>query len=122
MVLLCLAWALVELVPLGWWRGTLSPPAEPGKPSGDAGEARRWAAHVERAAMRLPFAIKCLPQAVALSWLLSRRGIAHQLVIAVRPADRRQEDNALHAWVESAGRRILGDLPGPWFETARFGG
>jgi len=27
----------------------------------------------------------------------------------------------LHAWVEVAGKTILGDLPGPWVETLRLG-
>ena len=83
--------------------------------------AEQAAADVEWAASRLPFATKCLPRAMALSWLLRSRHIAHSLVFAVRPADMRGSADALHAWVEVGGARILGDLPGPWLETLRLG-
>jgi aryl-alcohol dehydrogenase-like predicted oxidoreductase len=82
----------------------------------------RSAGHVEWAAVRLPFSTKCLPQAMALSWMLRRKGISHQLVLAARPAHLRDSADALHAWVEVDGTKIVGDLPGPWIETLRLGG
>lgn len=79
------------------------------------------AGDVEWAAGRLPLPTKCLPRAMALSWMLRRRRIGHAVVIAVRPSQLRQSPDALHAWVEVEGEKILGDLPGPWIETARLG-
>jgi len=84
-------------------------------------EATLLAAHVEWAARRLPFATRCLARAMALSWQLRGRGIGHALVFAVRPPHMRGTADALHAWVEVAGKTILGDLPGPWVETLRLG-
>lgn len=112
---MCLAWLLVWLVPLRWWRRTVGPADTPER-RGDAAAARRLAAHIERAAWRLPFTIKCLPQAIALSWQLRRRAIEHRLVLAVRPPAMRGSDDALHAWVECDGTIVLGELPGPWLQ------
>ena len=47
----------------------------------------------------------CLKEALALSWLLSRRGIATTLRIGVA---HRHGDLAAHAWLERNGRIILG--------------
>ena len=58
---------------------------------------------------------------MALSWLLRRHRLAHTMVIAGRPADRRQSPDALHAWVEMEGEKIIGNLPGPWIEFLRIG-
>jgi hypothetical protein len=79
------------------------------------------AAHVEWAARLLPFSTKCLPRAMALSWMLRSRRIDHFVVFAVRPPKLRESGDALHAWVEIGGERIIGDLPGPWLETLRLG-
>ncbi len=76
--------------------------------------ARRLAIHVERAAARLPGSSKCLPQAVALSWMLRSRALAHRLVVAVRPQDSRGEADDLHAMIACGNRIVLGNLPGPW--------
>ena len=120
---LSLAQFTISLVPLRHWRSTLggSGKERRAEPSAMAAEARRMAGAVERAAERLPFATKCLPRAVALSWLLRRSAIGHALVIAVRPPHLRDAADALHAWVEVGGDRVIGDLPGPWIETLRLG-
>lgn len=117
-----LLWAqlLVSTVPFHRWQGSLGC-AAPDQLADLAG-ARRLAADVEWAAKRLPFEIKCLPRAMALSWMLRRRHLVHAVVIAVRPNQLRHSPDALHAWVEVEGERILGDLPDPWIETARLGG
>ena len=120
LVLLCLARLLVALVPLRRWRERLGQGA--GAEQGDLAAARMLAAHVERAAWRLPFATKCLPRAMALSWLLRRRALAHTVVIAARPAAQRGDQDSLHAWVEIDGRIVLGELPGPWLRLAELGG
>lgn len=97
------------------WRGSLGWPGAAS--AAQLNQARRLAAHVERAATRLPFATKCLPRAAALSALLRRRAVAHRVVLAARPAPARGTDDDLHAWVEVAGMVVLGDLPGPWVEV-----
>ena len=122
---LCLARALVAWVPFGRWRGSLGLAASPTIGLGQQAvlaKAVALAAQVDRAADRLPFECKCLPRAVALSWRLRRRSLAHVVVVAVRPPDLRSEPDSLHAWVEIDEIRIIGDLPGPWSVILRLGG
>jgi len=69
--------------------------------------------------MRLPMTSKCLEQAIALSWQLQRRHLAHDVIIAARPAGQRSGADTLHAWVEADGETIMGALPGPWIELWR---
>jgi hypothetical protein len=117
MASLTLARLLVATVPLKYWRRSLggSTGAAP-LPEGESGPvaARRLASHVERADKRLPFRSKCLPQAMALAWMLRRRGIRYRLCIAVRPQQVRHGAHALHAWLEAGDAIVLGDIPGPW--------
>lgn len=112
---------LVAARPLSQWRDSLGSRGS-GRQDGDAEIlARRLANHVDRAATRLPGDTLCLPRAIALGRMLRRRGIAHDLVIAVRPQPLRGGRDDLHAWVEVGGRIVIGDLPGPWaivFSTA----
>lgn len=125
MLVLGTAQIAVALVPFHRWRGRLGTKNRGG--SGpqlktSAVEAgRRTAAVVERAAERLPFHTNCLPRAIAVSWLLRRQGLPHTIVFAVRPSHLRHSADALHAWVEVNGARIIGELPGPWVETLRVG-
>lgn len=113
---LCRAQVTVASIPFGRWRTSLG--AATGRVAET--EARQLAADVEWAAKRLPFETKCLPRAMALSWMLRRSHIAHSVIFAVRPPSMRASADALHAWVELDGAKILGDLPGPWIETARL--
>lgn len=122
MVMLGWARILVLAVPFRRWRGNLGLAASGGLPAVDdaaAVSASRLAAQVDRAAGRLPFECKCLPRAMALSWMLRRNGIIHQVVIAIRPPQQRKAGDSLHAWVEVDGKIVLGDLPGPWHEIYR---
>lgn len=120
MMRLCRAQLLVAFIPFHSWRHGLGLEAgHSGAP--DAAAARQMAADVEWGAKRLPFSPKCLPQAMALSWMLRQKRIEHSVVFAVRPADSRESAEALHAWVEIDGQKILGDLSGPWIETLRLG-
>lgn len=116
---LLLAQALVATAPFRLWRGRLG---GRGGEHADGPAARRLAAQIERAAWRLPFTVKCLPQAIALSWQLRRRQIAHGLVLAIRPPDKRGGRDDLHAWVECDGAIVLGQRPGLWVEVHRLGG
>ncbi|HEX6661065.1 MAG TPA: lasso peptide biosynthesis B2 protein [Sphingomicrobium sp.] len=120
MAMLSYAGLLVESVPLKRWRGSLGLATDRGV-GPRAAEARKLAARVEHAANLLPFRAKCLPRAMALSWLLRRAGIGHAVVVAVRPPKVRDGPHGLHAWVEVAGDTIISDLPGPWHETLRIG-
>lgn len=115
-----IAWLFAARLAVGFvrierWRGHLGLAGIPHKT--DIAEAKRLARHVDRAAGRLPFQSKCLPRAVALSRMLRRRGIAHRLVIAARPANARNGSDDLHAWVELAGVIVLGNLPGNWISV-----
>ncbi len=110
----------LKVVPFGRLRTHLGPSTR--RPARrDPATARQLAAHVARAAGRLPFATKCLPQAMALGWMLRRRGIDHSLVIAVRTADQGLDPDRLHAWLAVGEEIVLGDLPGPWLVLFRIG-
>ena len=120
MILLAAARVAVALLPFRLWRGRL------GLGGGEAARsdtcaARRLARQVERGAWRLPIATKCLHRAMALSWLLRRKGVRHAVVFAVRPPELRDGEDALHAWVEAGGECLIGELPGAWMVTARLG-
>jgi len=119
---LCWARFLVAWIPFERWRYTLGSPEQSDRDFDFVGKAKGLAADIEWAARRLPFAVKCLPRAMALSWMLQQNGIGHVVVIAVRTAEARQLPDALHAWVEIQGHKVIGDLPGPWIETLRLGG
>lgn len=116
--LLCLANLIIACLPLKLWRGRIG--LYGNVSAKDLGDANREAAHIARAAWRLPFSGRCLPQAMALSWRLRRQRIAHSVIMAVRPPDLRGGEDALHAWVEVEGEIVLGELAGPWHVTARF--
>lgn len=120
MALLILARLLIALVPFRIWRHRLGG-TDRSRPDQDPRTARHLAAQVERAAYRLPLATKCLPRAMALSWLLRKRGAAHVLVLAVRGASARRGTSDLHAWVEVSGEILIGDLPGPWLRILELG-
>jgi hypothetical protein len=125
MAALAYARLLVAAVPFRRWRDRLGCSPSPGsarlRPADALVEGRRLARQVEWAAHRLPFSTKCLPRAMALSWILRGKRIGHVLVFAVRPAALRNTPDALHAWVEIDGVTVIGELPGPWLETLRLG-
>ena len=121
MVALCAARLMIATIPFRRWRHGIGGTAAARASRQLSKDAVRLAAHVEWAAKRLPFETKCLPRAMALSWILRSRTIEHCLVFAVRPAELRGTDDQLHAWVEVAGDIILGKMPGPWVVTLRLG-
>ena len=70
-------------------------------------EQVRWAmAHAQRIVPRAT----CLPQALAAESLLARGGIDAEMQIGVMKTPTGQL--TAHAWVESNGRVVVGDLPG----------
>ncbi|MGB0387104.1 MAG: lasso peptide biosynthesis B2 protein [Ardenticatenaceae bacterium] len=62
---------------------------------------------VQRAAHLHPIPMLCLPQSVALSWMLARRGLTCELVIGARPKEGTLD---AHAWVERDGMPINSPL------------
>ena len=76
-------------------------------PSGVTREQVRWAISV---AQRVVPAATCLPQAVAAEALLARAGHPAELRIGVMKTPAGKLD--AHAWVESDGRIVVGELPG----------
>jgi hypothetical protein len=79
-------------------------------------EARAIARAVAIAARRGIWRARCLPTALALQWILARRGIASQLRLGVRRRDGHFE---AHAWIEHAGEPLI-DGPGVHEDFAAF--
>lgn len=65
----------------------------------------RTGALMHAAAARLPWTSTCLEQACALVWLLALQGTSARIVIGV---SRGTASLHAHAWVEHAGRVVLG--------------
>jgi hypothetical protein len=79
-------------------------PHDPWPVAGDAlGEAARLWRLADAVARRAPRRPTCLAQALAVGWLLRRRGIATTLRFGVR---RQEGVFAAHAWLECAGQAI----------------
>ena len=113
MIALLVARTLVARVPLRRWRARLGrpvtpPPESAGRPLDANLAARRLARAVERGAARLPGDSLCLPRAMALHWLLARRGLGGVLHLGVRAGSRRGGLDDLHAWVTREGEVLIG--------------
>jgi hypothetical protein len=122
MALLAIARCLIALFRLNLWRGLLGETLdEAGATPPPSALARLLAAAIERGAARLPFTCKCLPRALALHWMLRRRGLPSQLVITVLDPAHRSEGENLHAWVETGGAILIGAIDRPYVPLARFG-
>lgn len=122
-MLLCAARLLIGAVRFGRWRGLLGP-VDPGNDTTAAPALTRADRHiartVDRVADRLPLHFKCLPRAMALHWMLWRRGRGSALVIAVLPGTERGTVDDLHAWVERSGEILIGASDAPYRPLARF--
>lgn len=72
----------------------------------DLAETRRVGQIIRRVAKKLPFAVVCLPQALAAQEILRRRGIITSLHLGVR----QDQDGTLpaHAWLSCHGIPLLG--------------
>ena len=83
-------------------------PLEP--PVSQTQYAQGLARVVRAAAANGPYRATCLPQSLAVWWLLGRRGMASELRIGVRKEANRFE---AHAWVEYEGTVLndQGDVP-----------
>lgn len=122
MILLSLARCLVAAVRLGRWRWLLGEPVDQAaRTAPPPSRAQTLAAIVNRGATRLPFECKCLPRAMALHWMLRRRGVPCQLVITVLDPAQRGADDNLHAWVEAGAAVLIGAIDRPFVPLVRFG-
>ncbi len=120
LILLIAARLFVACLPLGRWRRLLGPVAQ--KAAGGSATAvdRLLASAVARAAARLGSGTKCLPRAITLFWMLSRRQRPAQLVIGVLPGIVRGSLDDLHAWVECGSEIVIGALDQPFQPLVRF--
>lgn len=113
MFLLGAARFLVRFVPLSVWQSSLgtvqitSENIRSLEESDDLETAHYWARRVMRSVQRLPGETKCLPQAVALQWLLAPHHHKSRLIIALH-RNGADEKEGLHAWVEAAGKILIG--------------
>lgn len=90
------------------------------EPGSRRAEAAAVAATVDRLGRMSPYRPRCLVRAVCVHLMLRRRGIPHAIHIGVRKEDGRVLG---HAWVEVAGRILIGGAARPCFRLiARFGG
>lgn len=70
------------------------------RPAGRPVEPEPVVRAVQRAVHLHPWPLLCLPQSVAITWMLARRGFACELVIGARP---KADMLDAHAWVEQRG-------------------
>jgi hypothetical protein len=117
--LLAAARMLIAIVPFGRWRAALGQPC-PVPPSAASSDrpadnsARLLVKAVGRAAERLPGGSRCLPQAMALQWLLRRRNLGGILVIGAKARTARGTLDDLHAWVIRDGTTLIGRSDDPY--------
>lgn len=118
LVSILVAKLLVQGVRFSAWRDTLGRPACPTEFAVVQRDlppaAHRCAAAVERAAARLPGKARCLPQAMALQWMLRRRKFAPRLVLGVIGGQQRGGIDDLHAWVALDGAVLIGETQMPY--------
>ncbi|WP_256385682.1 lasso peptide biosynthesis B2 protein [Novosphingobium sp. TH158] len=117
---LTMARLLIGAVRFERWRKWLGDPAQQA-----CREQPQWidaycAKVVMRAVSHLPFDCACLPQAMALHWMLRRRGRAADLVIATLGAPQRGTHDDLHAWVEKGGQMLIGMTTDPLHPVIRL--
>ncbi len=110
MLLLLLARLLVACVPMRYWRKSLGRMAAPSPTSNDY-PCRTIVQSVVRGAYHLPIEMVCLPRAMAVQWMLRRRGQPSALVFGILPQQSSGGIHALHAWVEVGADIIIGDDP-----------
>jgi hypothetical protein len=66
---------------------------------------------IRRVARHLPWHTKCLDQAMATHWILSRRGFASTLYFGVRKSEETKDLLDAHAWVRCGDVYVIGYQP-----------
>lgn len=115
-ICLALARLLIIFVPFRSWRKLIGVNFDQTSPM--RGQLRATPADIERArgigrrvkncAARLPFRAVCLPQAMAVRWMLALRGIQAQLFIGARRSRNDEAQFAFHAWLMLEGACVSG--------------
>lgn len=109
---LLLAHALIRFVALRYWRFSLGRVANSPLASQcvdiqtDIRSINRVANSVVSGTRRLPFRTLCLPRAMAVQWMLRRRGHASNLIFGIAQG---RDIGHLHAWVTAGGKTVIGD-------------
>lgn len=112
MILLVIAVGLIRLVRLRHWRPSLGRMAPSPQDLAVTTAHRRVARAVWRASSWLPGEYVCLPRAMAVQWMLRRRGLPSALVFGVVQGGLGSGDlHALHAWVEAGPAVLIGEDP-----------
>lgn len=115
LVLLLWARLLVAIVPMRYWRaslGTIRDEQGAGTPGPATwtevpAELRRIVKAVERASLRLPITLRCLPRAMVVQWMGRRRNMDCTLRIGIEKG----AEEELHAWVDCGQVILIGNLP-----------
>ena len=97
---------MLRLVPIGRLQTRITSPAAPvatEQADPERSQAQRAFELVEIAARHHLYPMRCLRQAVALQWMLKRRGIVTVLRIGVQKGG---ADLHAHAWLEYAGQAL----------------
>lgn len=110
---LLLARLLTRLVPASCWLRFLDTAAGSGTDAtvlaGDGQPLpRELGRAVEKVARHLPFRVRCLPQAMAVQWMLRRRGLRSTLVFGVRRGMAAKSALEFHAWLMVGGECVVG--------------
>ncbi|OQB27449.1 MAG: hypothetical protein BWY10_01327 [Chloroflexi bacterium ADurb.Bin180] len=96
----------LRLIPIGRFRTRITSPLDPRTTTEDKREclrAQRYSELVAIAARHHLYPMRCLRQAIALQWMLKRRGIASVLRIGIQRAG---AELHAHAWLEYAGQAL----------------
>lgn len=123
---LAAARVLIRFAPFSWWRGTLGAMGSGGGSTTPAalGDADRQviglvARDIRKWSQRLPFAVVCLPRAMAARWMLSWRGIDGRIVIGARTGQALKSFD-LHAWLMVGDICVTGDAERQSFEAFAY--
>ena len=114
MLWLLLAHILIRHVALRFWRGSLGRVSSALSMHGDerlVESANLVVRSVLSGARHLPFASVCLPRAMAVQWMLRRRGFSSSLIFGIAQGAQGGGLHDLHAWVEAGGKTVIGDNP-----------
>ncbi|QQN72905.1 lasso peptide biosynthesis B2 protein [Croceicoccus sp. YJ47] len=112
--LLAAARLFIGLVPFANWKTMLGTPVahdrEVARPARSDADERMHGCRtaIRRGARYVPGAI-CLPQAMALQWMLSRRKLPSVLTIGFLPGAAVDTEDRLHAWIRSWRGIEIGD-------------